>query len=195
MTRPTWKQAITIMKQLQLEYGLPIFAATYQGSCSCCAEVSDINDEAYLSSTVKNLDWDDIDSYLIFSNAHNRGGEANLNGEFGDVFGDSFIRPGDGYYFVEKIHRKKQYVFHHTNDTFTLDQVNECLRRFVDKLNELSDTHSLEPREVWNNSSKEQTQNVVQDDKIYNCNTTTIDTHRRCTICTLHKKNPTPSLF
>ena len=40
MTRPTWKQAITIMKQLQLEYGLPIFAATYVNTCSCCAEVS-----------------------------------------------------------------------------------------------------------------------------------------------------------
>lgn len=101
MTRPTWKQAITIMKQLQLEYGLPIFAATYQGSCSCCAEVSDLNDEAYLSSTVKNLDWDDIDSYLIFANAHNRGGEANLGGEFGDVFD----------YVTEKSHHKKQYVF------------------------------------------------------------------------------------
>ena len=56
MTRPTWKQAITIMKQLQLEYGLPIFAATYVNTCSCCAEVSDLNDEAYLSNTVKNLD-------------------------------------------------------------------------------------------------------------------------------------------
>ena len=146
MTRPTWKQAITIMKQLQLEYGLPIFAATYVNTCSCCAEVSDLNDEAYLSSTVKNLDWDDIDSYLIFSNAHNRGGEANLNGEFGDVFGDSFIRPGDGYYFVEKIHRKKQYVFHRTNDTFTLDRVNECLQKFVDELNQLSDTtYTYEP--------------------------------------------------
>lgn len=146
MTRPTWKQAITIMKQLQIEYGLPIFAATYVNTCSCCAEVSDLNDEAYLSSTVKNLDWDDIDSYLIFSNAHNRGGEANLDGEFGDVFGDTFLQYGGTEYVTEKIHRKKQYVFHHTNDNFTLDHVNECLQKFVDELNKLSDTvYTYEP--------------------------------------------------
>ena len=146
MTRPTWKQAITIMKQLQLEYGLPIFAATYVNTCSCCAEVSDLNDEAYLSSNVKNLDWDDIDSYLIFANAHNRGGEANLDGEFGDVFGDTFLQYGGTDYVTEKIHHKKQYVFHHTNDTFTLGQVNECLQKFVDELNKLSDTtYTYEP--------------------------------------------------
>lgn len=146
MTRPTWKQAITIMKQLQLEYGLPIFAATYVNTCSCCAEVSDLNDEAYLSDTVKNLDWDDIDSYLIFSNAHNRGGEANLDGDFGDVFGDTFLQYGGTEYVTEKIHHKKQYVFHHTNDNFTLDHVNECLQKFVDELNKLSDTvYTYEP--------------------------------------------------
>lgn len=146
MTRPTWKQAITIMKQLQLEYGLPIFAATYVNTCSCCAKVSDLNDEAYLSDTVKNLDWDDIDSYLIFSNAHNRGGEANLDGDFGDVFGDTFLQYGGTEYMTEKIHHKKQYVFHHTNDNFTLDQVNECLQKFVDELNKLSDTtYTYEP--------------------------------------------------
>lgn len=146
MTRPTWKQAITIMKQLQLEYGLPIFAATYVNTCSCCAEVSDLNDEAYLSDTVKNLDWDDIDSYLIFTNAHNRGGEANLDGEFGDVFGDTFLQYGGTDYVTEKIHRKKQFVFHRTNDNFTLDHVNECLQKFVDELNQLSDTtYTYEP--------------------------------------------------
>lgn len=146
MTRPTWKQAITIMKQLQLEYGLPIFAATYVNTCSCCAEVSDLNDEAYLSNTVKNLDWDDIDSYLIFANAHNRGGEVNLDGEFGDVFGDTFLQYGGTEYVTEKIHRKKQYVFHRTDDNFTLDHVNECLQKFVDGLNKLSDTvYTYEP--------------------------------------------------
>lgn len=146
MTRPTWKQAITIMKQLQLEYGLPIFAATYVNTCSCCAEVSDLNDEAYLSDTVKNLDWDGIDSYLIFTNAHNRGGEAILDGEFGDVFGDTFLQYGGTEYVTEKIHHKKQYVFHHTNDIFTLDHVNECLQKFVDELNQLSDTtYTYEP--------------------------------------------------
>ena len=99
-----------------------------------------------MSDTVKNLDWDDIDSYLIFANAHNRGGEANLNGEFGDVFGDTFLQYGGSNYVTEKIHHKKQYVFHHTNDNFTLDHVNECLQKFVDELNQLSDTtYTYEP--------------------------------------------------
>lgn len=53
MNKPTWKQVMNLMKELQLEYQLPIFAASYKGSCSCCATPADFNDEAYLTPEVK----------------------------------------------------------------------------------------------------------------------------------------------
>ena len=48
-----WRQAAEIAKQLQLKYKIPIFAMTFRGSCSCCAEPSNLNVEAYLTPDIK----------------------------------------------------------------------------------------------------------------------------------------------
>ena len=85
MEQPTWKQVMKIMKELQVKYQLPIFAATYQGSCSCCARPKHFNKESYLTSEVKDLSWKEIDSYIIFKNSCNGSGEACLNDIFGVV--------------------------------------------------------------------------------------------------------------
>ena len=50
-----WRQAAEIAKQLQLKYKIPIFAMTFRGSCSCCAEPSNLNDEAYLTPDIKKI--------------------------------------------------------------------------------------------------------------------------------------------
>lgn len=57
ITQPTWKQVMTIMKELQVKYQLPIFAATYQGLCSCCAKPKHFNKESYLTLEVKDMSW------------------------------------------------------------------------------------------------------------------------------------------
>lgn len=75
-TLPTWKDALRIAKGLQEEYGLPIFAMTFKGSCSCCASPDDFNKQAYLDKSVAEKSWDEIDSYVILKNAYNCGGEA-----------------------------------------------------------------------------------------------------------------------
>lgn len=48
-----WRQAAEIAKELQVKYKIPIFAMTFKGSCSCCAEPSNLNDEAYLTPDIK----------------------------------------------------------------------------------------------------------------------------------------------
>lgn len=65
MTKPSWKQALKIMKALQNHYQLPIFAATFRGSCSCCADPRHLNNEAYLTPDLKRKSWDEIDAYVI----------------------------------------------------------------------------------------------------------------------------------
>lgn len=79
MEQPTWKQVMDIMKELQVKYQLPIFVATYQGSCNCCAIPKHFNKESYLTPEVKDMSWDEIDSYIIFKNSCNGSGEACLN--------------------------------------------------------------------------------------------------------------------
>lgn len=53
----TWNEAAKIAKKLQKKYQLPIFAMTYQGSCSCCAAPCDLNKQAYLTPEVKEQPW------------------------------------------------------------------------------------------------------------------------------------------
>lgn len=53
----TWRQAAEIAKELQVKYKIPIFAMTFKGSCSCCAEPSNLNDEAYLTPDIKEKSW------------------------------------------------------------------------------------------------------------------------------------------
>lgn len=86
----TWRQAAEIAKQLQLKYKIPIFAMTFKGSCSCCAEPSNLNDEAYLTPDIKEKSWDEIESYIIFNNAHNSSGEAYMGDEFSVIYDDLF---------------------------------------------------------------------------------------------------------
>ena len=86
----TWKQAAEIAKELQLKYKIPIFAMTFKGSCSCCAEPSNLNEEAYLTPDIKEKSWDEIDSYIIFNNANNSSGEAYMSDDFSVTYDDIF---------------------------------------------------------------------------------------------------------
>lgn len=127
-TQPTWKQVMAIMKELQIKYQLPIFAATYKGSCNCCARPKHFNKESYLTPEVKNLSWDEIDSYIIFKNSCNGSGEACLN----DIFG-----------VVQHYKHKRevaQYIDYELSERFTKADLDECLTKLVNRINELSDT-------------------------------------------------------
>lgn len=128
ITQPTYKQVMAIMKELQVKYHLPIFAATYQGSCSCCAKPKHFNKESYLTPDVKGLSWKEIDSYIIFKNSCNGSGEACLN----DIFG-----------VVQHYKHKRevaQYIDYKLSERFTKADLDECLTKLVNRINELSDT-------------------------------------------------------
>jgi hypothetical protein len=125
-----WRQAAEIAKELQLKYKIPIFAMTFRGSCSCCAEPSNLNDEAYLTPDIKEKSWDEIDSYIIFNNANNSSGEAYMSDDFSMTYDDIF----DEYKYT------KQYIKYRLNKSFTHDKLKECLTEFVDKVNEDSFT-------------------------------------------------------
>lgn len=126
----TWKQAAEIAKQLQIKYQLPIFAMTFKDSCSCCAEPSNLNNEAYLTLDVKDKSWNEIEAYIIFNNACNSSGEANMN--------DEFSVTSDGL-FDEKRHRT-QYIKYKLSKSFSQDKLKECLTEFINKVNEDSFT-------------------------------------------------------
>lgn len=136
MTTLTWNDVAKIAKRLQLEYKLPIFAMTYKNTCSCCASPAELNASAYLTKDVKNLSWQDIDSYIIFKNAHNGHGEARMSAEFG--FTKDEYRPSRSVY-------NDQYVGFKLSDTFTMKELKECLTRLVNEINFKSTTqYSLE---------------------------------------------------
>lgn len=126
--KPTWKQAMKIMKALQKEYQLPIFAATFKGMCSCCADPEHFNKEAYLTPDVKTKSWSEIDSYVIFRNSENSAGEADLKADFGVVDDDGYVVETD------------QYVGYSLSETFTMEKFHEMMTKFVDELNQLTDT-------------------------------------------------------
>lgn len=126
--KPTWKQAMKIMKALQKEYQLPIFAATFRGMCSCCADPEHFNKEAYLTPDVKKKSWSEIDSYVVFKNSENAQGEAYLSDAFGVV---------NDYGHKEEM---TQYVGYSLSETFTLEKFNEMMTKFVEELNQLTDT-------------------------------------------------------
>ena len=113
----TWKQAAEIAKQLQIKYQLPIFAITFKDSCSCCAEPSNLNNEAYLTLDVKDKSC-------------NSSGKANMN--------DEFSVTSDGL-FDEKRHRT-QYIKYKLSKSFSQDKLKECLTEFINKVNEDSFT-------------------------------------------------------
>lgn len=124
----TWRQATEIAKQLQIKYQIPIFAMTFKGSCSCCAEPSDLNKEAYLTPDVKNKSWDEIESYIIFNNAHNASGEADMDDEFSVTYDDIFD---------EKSY-SKQYIKYKLSEHFSKEKLEKCLTEFVDAVNKES---------------------------------------------------------
>lgn len=126
--KPTWKQAMKIMKALQKEYQLPIFAATFKGMCSCCADPEHFNKEAYLTPDVKTKSWSEIDSYVVFRNSENSAGEADLKADFGVVDDDGYVVETD------------QYVGYSLSETFTMEKFHEMMTKFVDELNQLTDT-------------------------------------------------------
>ena len=125
-----WRQAAEIAKELQLKYEIPIFAMTFKGSCSCCAEPSNLNDEAYLTPDIKEKSWDEIDSYIIFNNANNSSGEAYMSDDFSMTYDDIF----DEYKYT------KQYIKYRLSKSFSHDKLKECLTEFIDKVNEDSFT-------------------------------------------------------
>lgn len=126
----TWRQAAEIAKQLQLKYKIPIFAMTFKGSCSCCAEPSNLNDEAYLTPDIKEKSWDEIESYIIFNNAHNSSGEAYMGDEFSVIYDDLF----------DEKRYSTQYIKYKLSDKFSKENLKQCLTEFVDKVNEESFT-------------------------------------------------------
>lgn len=125
----TWRQAAEIAKELQVKYKIPIFAMTFKGSCSCCAEPSNLNDEAYLTPDIKEKSWKKIDSYIIFNNANNSSGEAYMNDEFSVTYDEVF---GERY--------STQYIKYKLSESFSQDKLKECLTEFVNKVNEESFT-------------------------------------------------------
>ena len=125
-----WRQAAKIAKELQLKYKIQIFAMSFRGSCSCCAEPSNLNDEAYLTPDIKEKSWNEIDSYIIFNNANNSSGEAYMSDDFSITYDDLF----DEYKYT------KQYIKYRLSKSFSHDKLKECLTEFVNKVNEESFT-------------------------------------------------------
>lgn len=126
----TWKQAAKIAKELQLKYKIPIFAMTFKDSCSCCAIPSNLNNEAYLTPDIKEKSWDEIESYIIFNNAHNTGGEANMDDQFSLTYDDIF----------DELKYSKQYIKYKLSKDFSQEKLEKCLTEFVDAVNEKSFT-------------------------------------------------------
>ena len=125
-----WRQAAEIAKELQLKYKITIFAMTFKGSCSCCAEPSNLNEEAYLTPDVKDKSWDEIDSYIIFNNANNSSGEAYMSDDFSVTYDDIF----------EETNYSPQYIKYRLSKSFSQDKLKECLTEFINKVNEESFT-------------------------------------------------------
>ena len=125
-----WRQAAEIAKELQLKYKIPIFAMTFRDSCSCCAEPSNLNKEAYLTPDIKDKSWDEIDSYIIFNNANNSSGEAYMYDEFSVTYDDIF----------EETNYSPQYIKYRLSKSFSQDKLKECLTEFINKVNEESFT-------------------------------------------------------
>ena len=103
---------------------------TFKGSCSCCAEPSNLNDEAHLTPDIKEKSWNEIDSYIIFNNADNSSGEDYMGDEFSVTYDDIF----------KETSYSPQYIKYKLSKSFSYDQLKECLTEFVNKVNEESFT-------------------------------------------------------
>lgn len=131
MNKPTWKQVMKLMKELQVEYQLPIFAASYKGSCSCCATPINFNNEAYLTPDVKKQTWEEIGAYIVFKNSSNAQGEAILDKDFGTV-----KYRWDGHPYVIEA---TQYLGYRLSEQFTMNDLHQLLTSLIEGINALSD--------------------------------------------------------
>ena len=131
MTKPTWQQVIKIMKELQIKYQIPIFAATFNSKGTSFAKPCHLNDEAYLNPETKDLEWEDIDAYIIFSNSSNGHGEAELLLDFGIVW--------DPIFEENKLIRK-QYLMYKVSKKFKRSDLKKCLNELVSEINQLTET-------------------------------------------------------
>lgn len=131
MTKPTWQQVLKIMKELQIKYQIPIFAATFNGKGTSFAKPCHLNDEAYLNPETKDLEWENIDAYIIFKHASNGHGEAELLLDFGIVW--------DPIFEENKLIRK-QYLMYKVSKKFKRSDLKKCLTEFVSELNQLTET-------------------------------------------------------
>lgn len=131
MTKPTWQQVLAIMKKLQNKYQIPIFAATFNGKCTCCSKPCHLNDEAYLNPEIKDLEWEDIDAYIIFGNSSNGHGEPELLLDFGTVW--------DTIFEENKLIRK-QYIMYKVSKKFKRSDLKKCLNELVNEINQLTET-------------------------------------------------------
>lgn len=93
-----------------------------------CADPEHFNKEAYLTPDVKTKSWSEIDSYVVFRNSENSAGEADLKADFGVVDDDGYVVETD------------QYVGYSLSETFTMEKFHEMMTKFVDELNQLTDT-------------------------------------------------------
>ena len=74
--------------------------------------------------------WDEIESYIIFNNAHNSSGEAYMGDEFSVIYDDLF----------DEKRYSTQYIKYKLSDKFSKENLKQCLTEFVDKVNEESFT-------------------------------------------------------
>lgn len=130
----TWHDALTIAKTLQEEHRIPIFAMTFSGSCSCCANPKNFNPEAYLYKNTRRKNWSEIDSYIIFANSGNGHGEAELTNPENTPFGKLWE-----YSEWENNQAKRIYVRYCFGKKLNMETLNSILTCFVEYINERSD--------------------------------------------------------
>ena len=98
---------------------------TFKDSCSCCAEPSNLNKESYLTPKIKEKSWNEIESYIIFKNAHNTSGEVYMGDEFSLTYDELF----------DEKRYQKQYIKYKLSDKFSKENLKQCLIEFVDAVN------------------------------------------------------------
>ena len=130
----TWHDALTIAKTLQEERRIPIFAMTFKGMCSCCADPKHFNPEAYLYKNTRRKNWKEIDSYIILFNSGNGHGEADLTHPENTPFGKLWE-----YSEWENNQAKRIYVRYCFGKKLNMETLNSILTRFVECINERSD--------------------------------------------------------
>lgn len=145
--RTTWNEALTIAKNLQEEYQLPIFAMTrrYSPKVDYYTPAS-VNPEAYLNGNVDKRDWDNVEAWVVFENDNLAGGEARFYStvqtwrceeQVPEPFGK--VIKGSGW---EDDQAEGFYVSYRLSENFTMTDLVTMLNRFVEQVN-------ANPDEKW----------------------------------------------